>query len=59
MATPAASTAATKVPSLVVNSVEVYAIAVFLTFKAATTTAFASTFAWASANNVLYVSAAV
>lgn len=45
MAVPAASTAATKVPWLVVNSVGVYFIAVYLAYKLATTTLFASTFA--------------
>jgi hypothetical protein len=59
IAVPAASTALTNVVALVVKAVGVYAIAVYLTFKAATTTAFASTFVWAVAKRALLASARV
>lgn len=59
IAVPAALTADKNVPALASNTVEVYAIAVFLASKASTTTLFASTFVWAVAKSTFLLSARV
>jgi len=58
IAVPASPTAVASAVCFPTKSVEVYVIAVFLTFKASTTRLLSSTFAWAVANKALLSSAA-